>query len=348
MLVLQKARFVKLVLAVHLITAFFFFAVPEAAATGVETWHERANGSGIVYFEIAYGNGNYVVSGQSSIIYSDDCTNWTAGTVPHSDNFVDVDFDGVTFWAAGYLDATLLNSSDGESWTLVSTGDAADHEHYNAVVQGGGTVVTGGGETLTYEGGLFYSTNAGVDFTPVYPSGLDVIDDVIFVDGSFVAGGDFFDGTGPTDKIYLSDDGISWNEVLTGFGTHIQALAYGDDLIVAVGQGGIISSSDGLVWTQTWTGTELYGVAWGNGIFVAVGLTGTVLSSVDGITWTPQTSGTTYHLRDVGFGDDTFFAVGQNDWTDDLYVILQSDRIGLFEDGFESGNTSGWSSSVGE
>jgi len=209
-------------------------------------------------------------------------------------------------------------------------------------------VVTGGGETLTYQGGLFYSSNGGGDFTPIYPGGLDVIDDVIFVDGAFVAGGDFFDGNGPVDKIYLSDDGIIWDEVLTGFGTHIQALAYGHDLIVAVGQGGIITSSDGLVWTQRWNGTELYGVAWGAGTFVAVGLSGTILSSTDGVTWTPQTSGTTYHLRDVGFGDDTFVVVGQNDWTDNLWVILQSDRVVLFEDGFESGGTTFWSATVGD
>ncbi len=194
MLVLQNARLVRMVLAVQLITAFFFLAVPEAASTGIETWNERESGSGTVYFKITYGKGNYVASGQSSIIYSDDCTNWTGGTVPYSDNYVDVDFDGASFWAAGYLDASLLSSSDGESWTLVSTGDAADREHYNAVVQGGGMVVTGGGETLTYEGGLFYSDNGGVDFTPIYPSGLDTIDDVIFVDGVFVAGGDYFDG----------------------------------------------------------------------------------------------------------------------------------------------------------
>ena len=35
---------------------------------------------------------------------------------------------------------------------------------------------------------------------------------------------------------------------------------------------------------------------------VAVGTDGTILSSSDGISWTPQTSGTIQNLRDVGVG----------------------------------------------
>ncbi|MCD4748033.1 MAG: hypothetical protein K8R59_01560 [Thermoanaerobaculales bacterium] len=338
----------RFIVAIQILAVFCCLVVPEAVAAGVETWHVRASGSGTVYFKITHGKGRFVASGQSSIIYSDDCVSWSNGSVPYSDNFTDVYFDGATFWVAGYNDATLLSSSDGENWTFLSTGEPADHEHYSAVVQGNGMVVTGGNQTATYDGDIFYSSDGGLNFTPVQPPDLDSLEDVIFVDGSFIAGGRFFDGVGPSDKIYLSDDGITWNEVITGFGTRISALAYGDNLIVAVGEHGIITSSDGLVWTQRVSGEELYGIAWGNGCFVAVGLAGKILTSKDGITWTQQASGTSYHLRDVGFGDDTFFAVGQNDWADDLYVILQSDQVPFFEDGFETSDTSRWSSTVGD
>ena len=54
----------------------------------------------------------------------------------------------------------------------------------------------------------------------------------------------------------------------------------------------------------------LYGVAYGNNQFVAVGDAGTILTSPDGSTWTSQTSGTQGLLQAVTYGDSLFVAVG--------------------------------------
>jgi hypothetical protein len=45
-------------------------------------------------------------------------------------------------------------------------------------------------------------------------------------------------------------------------------------------------------WTQQTSGTrdDLNGVAYGNGLFVAVGDFGTILTSPDGVNWTVRTS----------------------------------------------------------
>jgi hypothetical protein len=51
---------------------------------------------------------------------------------------------------------------------------------------------------------------------------------------------------------------------------------------VAVGSGGtILTSPDGVKWTRRTSGTNnlLYGVTYGNGLFVAVGDRGTILTS---------------------------------------------------------------------
>jgi hypothetical protein len=47
-------------------------------------------------------------------------------------------------------------------------------------------------------------------------------------------------------------------------------------------------------WTERASGTSnwLNGVTYGNGLFVAVGEDGTILTSPDGVTWTQRTSGT--------------------------------------------------------
>jgi len=50
----------------------------------------------------------------------------------------------------------------------------------------------------------------------------------------------------------------------------------------------------------------------GNGLFVAVGGGGTILTSPDGITWTLQTSGTSNTLYGIAYGNGRFVAVGEN------------------------------------
>ena len=60
-------------------------------------------------------------------------------------------------------------------------------------------------------------------------------------------------------------------------------------LFVTVGNvGSILTSSDGISWTERTSGTtkNLYGVTYGGGLFVTVGDNGTILTSSDGTTWT--------------------------------------------------------------
>jgi len=64
---------------------------------------------------------------------------------------------------------------------------------------------------------------------------------------------------------------------------------------------------------------NLYGIAYGNGTFVAVGLDGLILSSPDGITWTQKNSGVIGDLFGITFANNKFVTVGENG------IILQSD-----------------------
>src|SRR5207248_1962085 len=55
------------------------------------------------------------------------------------------------------------------------------------------------------------------------------------------------------------------------------------------------------------------GVAYGNGVYVAVGSAGIVLASTDGSTWTQTAVGTTpLDLNCVTFGNDSFVAAGDH------------------------------------
>ncbi|WP_457630780.1 WD40/YVTN/BNR-like repeat-containing protein, partial [Oceanithermus sp.] len=91
-----------------------------------------------------------------------------------------------------------------------------------------------------------------------------------------------------------SDDGVNWESRPLDITSPLNKVAYGGGVYVAVGDDGIIfTSSDGVSWTLQESGvvSNLHGVTYGNGLFVAVGSGGTVLTSSDGKTWTDQTAG---------------------------------------------------------
>ena len=90
-------------------------------------------------------------------------------------------------------------------------------------------------------------------------------------------------------------------------------LAWGDGLFVAVGANGLLATSpDGFTWTARDHGqnTEYRSVAHSQGKFVAVGKNGPTLESVDGTGWSPAPDGATYDLYGVAAGNGVFVAVG--------------------------------------
>ena len=82
-------------------------------------------------------------------------------------------------------------------------------------------------------------------------------------------------------------------------------------------------------WVTPWPqGYDLYAAAAGNGVTVAVGRNGTVITSTDGIEWRTSHTGTGYRLSDVVWGDGIFVAVGGElggfEFSPGLGVILTS------------------------
>ena len=145
------------------------------------------------------------------------------------------------------------------------------------------------------------------------PSSRRQIDKVIFANNKFFAVGAYF-------TLLTSSDGKEWSQQNLDSGSgHLRSIIYANNLYVAVGDsrqldGRIFTSTDGISWTRRTSGVDkqLYDIAYGNGLFVVVGVDGTLLTSPDGITWTTRTIPNVYHYYGVAYSGSVFVAVSSN------------------------------------
>lgn len=133
-----------------------------------------------------------------------------------------------------------------------------------------------------------------------------------------------------------TDGGATWPSGGTlATNTYLFGVHYAAGLFVTVGEtydfsvsawrGVIYTSTDGLAWTRRlFAGPGLRAVTHGAGAFIAVGLDGTIHRSVDGVTWTPISSGTTNHLYAVTLGAGLFLAAGANSSSIDGTVLTST------------------------
>jgi len=111
-----------------------------------------------------------------------------------------------------------------------------------------------------------------------------------------------------------SSDGISWTfNAFTGSSLPQSVAVNGAGLLVAVGTGGVISTSaDGITWTTRTSGVTvlLTHVIWMGSQFYVVGQSGVILRSTDGITWNSVGPGGTIGLNQIAHSGSVFVAVG--------------------------------------
>ncbi|MCI0535849.1 MAG: immunoglobulin domain-containing protein [Verrucomicrobiales bacterium] len=109
-----------------------------------------------------------------------------------------------------------------------------------------------------------------------------------------------------------SSDLWTWrNPLPTANGLY--GVAYGNGQFVAVGDySTILTSVDGVSWVRRRSAsqTSLNGIVYGAGQFVAVGGGGNILTSEDGVNWVVRQSGTQDNLRGIAYGNGQFIAVG--------------------------------------
>jgi hypothetical protein len=185
--------------------------------------------------------------------------------------------------------------------TFTSTGNYTDKTHYfrvsavNSAGEGApSSWVTVGPVAASVAPAPAPAPGGPTTWTAVSNSPFDTSDayGVAFGNNTWVAVGRY-------GKIAYSSDGRSWTAVPAGRGTgqttfttnrNFHDIAFGNGTFIAVGNGGMASSTDGRTWTAVANAPNATdGIAFGGGRFVAVGSTNReslTAYSTDGRTWT--------------------------------------------------------------
>ena len=251
------------------------------------------------YTSAAYGAGMFVITYNStSCATSPNGINWTTRTVGAGTN----GWNSVTYGSGQFI----MVSTNSTGWVYRST-DGISWVNVNATPQ---TVTPsfGGyaGARVAYGGGRFFITstnnnyhvyltstmNPGRSWTARTTAPFAAVTSVIWGNNQFLA--IQYNNTGTM----TSPDGITFTSggalpfTTGGTTTRGSQLAYGNGIYVflrgTASPNDLATSPTGATWTQRSSGASaiLAGVAFGAGLFVAVGASASCWTSPDGISWT--------------------------------------------------------------
>lgn len=120
-------------------------------------------------------------------------------------------------------------------------------------------------------------------------------------------------------ELLTSTDAVNWSRISLGtldYNKGYRDIVWtgtGGQYVIVGASGNIKTSTDGITWVPQTSGTtnDLHGIVWTGGVLVAVGNSGTILTSPDGENWTTRNSTTLNQLADVAWNGSTLLiAVG--------------------------------------
>ncbi|MGE6228489.1 cadherin-like beta sandwich domain-containing protein [Paenibacillus chitinolyticus] len=106
----------------------------------------------------------------------------------------------------------------------------------------------------------------------------------------------------------------TWDNVPNSAGTDLNQVAFGNGKWVAVGNSGtIMTSSDGLNWSKTTIAlSSAVGVTYAGNQWIVAGADGKIATSPDAATWTIRPTGTSANLSAVAYNGTVWVIVGYN------------------------------------
>jgi hypothetical protein len=272
---------------------------------GQLNWSIKNLSASVSLNSVTYGNSQFVAVGTmgtylgyfSTILTSSGDTTWktnysdTASSVLNS-----VTYGNGRFVAVGYqtnpgatnsnpssYHGIILNSANGTDWTMRDSGST--WPLFYSVTYGNSQFVA------VCDSGMIFTSPDGAIWTKKPSGTTSWLSSVAYGDSGFVA-------VGP-DTIVTSPDATTWAKQSFDTAYSLSCVTYGNDLYVTAGFPDFVATSpDAMTWTTRHSGTGgngvfLRSVAYGSGLFVAVGdflgyhsiqVYGRILASSDGLT----------------------------------------------------------------
>ncbi|HEY5910985.1 MAG TPA: hypothetical protein VJA21_10325 [Verrucomicrobiae bacterium] len=264
-------------------------------------WVNRSEAVAPKTFGINYSAIQYVAGGDSLTLVAPRGDVSGTERPKHPYTFRAVGFGNHTFVILGEQGETLV-SPDGERWQPVAV---PTRTNLNAISWGAGQFVAVG------EGGVIL-TSPNAQSWLARSSGTDAsLNAIAYGNGMFLAVGD-------ESTVLTSVDGIRWKRQAIPYGAPLGAVGFGNHqfmISAAYGYSLTMVSSDGKAWREVAHPCGgLLALAYGNGMFVAVGANNAwPRGSPDGTSWQPP-------LRErcrptdwagAAFGNGVFVAVGR-------------------------------------
>lgn len=291
-----------------------------------------------------FGNSYYILGADSgSVIFrtSPDGTTWTDHTYPYYSQLVDILYNGTYVLLGngntigGYYPVEI--SKVGNNFTSYTP----YFPEFYKLTQGPNTIVgvgdygaiassTDGGSTWNYSPSLVAVTDYVYFYGAAYGNNTYVIAGYQYVDGNDSA------------IFATSTDGATWVEVdMTGIAHYdFRSLIYANGLFIALtldndNSGHIITSSDGLNWTERHTitdGTTYNQIAYVNSLLIAPIAVSTeitellLITSSDGLNWTEYNVGEIgTNVGAIAYGNGTYVVPVQSSGT--TYILTSTDAI---------------------
>lgn len=267
---------------------------------------------------IGYGNGLYVAVGEG-IYTSQDGKTWILRYSGDMEVY-DITFDGINFvaitgeriYGSDYNNLVSLVSTDnGMTWNKKTPSQEPCFINNSIEYMNGKFIaLTTSGINLSNDGGNTWQPP--VSFPSFYNWNSVCKGKVGRVNDVFLAIGVYYSGEFVTGIVSAtSSDGVHWNPNISHFVDTPISVAYGNGIFVALGSNNLLYKSiDGKNWTEISIGpNKLNKITFGKKFFVAAGDDGNVFSSVDGNNWLKENVGSDSTLTEVQFCGNSFMAV---------------------------------------
>ena len=224
------------------------------------TWSSQHIDQGVWLVSIAYGNGTWVVVGdKGTILVSSDLRTWIHATSNTTVRLNGVLNNGIVFIAVGES-GTILTSADGQKWASQPSGVTGYLHGITYEVTGSllpYTILVSGQNGLLLEG-----LGNGTSFTQVSSGTSQNLEAV-----------NFQEYPNPLITVAVGGNGAIIDSTFTQF------------------SGGLTWSGSWAIAAAPKTTVTFRGLTFGNGYFVAAGDLGTIMTSSDGVNWTQRFSG---------------------------------------------------------